>query len=299
MSNRSKYKEFIKNKTVSIFNEDWWLDITASDNWDAVLVEDKEREVISLAMPICKKSFLGMARLRMPVLSPRLEIIRASQYSNDQIYRDSTSEDEYKLFNQLREYNIRINLGLDDILVKYPQDHFRVTTRYTFQINRQNTPFDNPTANWSYNERQSCQQAEKILMLSSTGKLEVLYDILEKSDRNTFDFELWASLDKVLSERKRRKIITAVDSKRNIHAFNYLVWDRTTVISLITGRNLRAHPGAVPLAHRAGIDFALRQNLSYDFEGSMYKSVATFFSRLGGSPVAYPELSSIGLPFNK
>ena len=74
MNSKEKYRTFcLKNKSVPIFHKDWWLDaVCGVDNWDVILAENKNNEIIAV-LPFCiqKKIF---KYIKQPIYTHHLGI---------------------------------------------------------------------------------------------------------------------------------------------------------------------------------------------------------------------------------
>jgi lipid II:glycine glycyltransferase (peptidoglycan interpeptide bridge formation enzyme) len=96
------------------------------------------------------------------------------------------------------------------------------------------------------------------------------------------------------SARSAGQCFAAVDEKGQVHAAGFLVWDRKRAYYVAGGTDpvLRAS-GADSLLTWRMLQFAQERTKSFDFCGSVVKSIATFLRHFGAQLVPYYRISKL------
>ena len=106
-----------------------------------------------------------------------------------------------------------------------------------------------------------------------------------------YSYELLAGIDAVAAALGRRRMLFAADGAGRLLGAIYLVWDGRAVTNLASGYDRSTQQsGAMPLLFWRAIEWAHRQGLPFDFEGSDIEGVSEFFARFGGRMEPYHEI---------
>ena len=178
------------------------------------------------------------------------------------------------------------------------QNGFKQTTRYTYRFN----DIDNVDLIWKGMRKN---------IKSDINKAKKKYKLVVNKDSNIEDF---IALYKQTFERQKKdapykegdifklykeckkndkcKIFIAQDNDGCNYAGSFLVWDDSTIYYLLGGSdNKYRSTGAISLCIWEAINFAQKENKSFDFEGSMIPSISKYFRAFGAEQVPYFTLS--------
>ena len=301
MSNsKTLYREFCTNeKSIPIFSQAWWLDVTAGENdWDVVIVE-KNGEVLA-ALPYVKKSRLWLTSLVQPPLTPTLGpwlSKSTAKYSKILGQQKDLMEKLMEQVPHFHHYQQNWHYSQSNWLPFFWK-HFKQTTRYTYIL----PDLSNEGALWAAlqeNIRGDIRKALNRFRLRVRDDLNIAAFL--KLNRLVFDRQgirlpysesLVNSLDSACAKRSVRKIFIAEDTQGRLHAGVYLIWDENSAYYLMGGGDpeLR-NSGATSLCMWEAIKFASTLTKRFDFEGSMLEPVERFFRAFGAVQTPYFSVS--------
>ena len=276
----------------SIFEQPWWLDAVAPDQWAEATVE-KDGHILA-RMPYYKTSKFGFQMLGMPHYTQTLGCwIEETGAKNARKYARE-KELLTELIEKLPE-RANINIDLDhncDYLFPFVWKGCKVSVVYSYRLE----DLHDPEALWNGladNIRREIRKAEKILTVEEDHPIEDLLvlqnETFKRQGRSSKEYdELIKRLDEALLAHDARKLLCAVDGEGRIHAASYFVYDEKCCYFLIGGADPELHTsGASSLLMWEGIKFASTVSKSFDFEGSMIEPVERFFRAFGGVPTPY------------
>ena len=139
--------------------------------------------------------------------------------------------------------------------------------------------------------------ATEQLSITEASKIHPLYDLIEKTFISKkkpvpFSFEYLNRINQTLTELDKKRIFIAQDAEGKLHAGVYIVFDQTTAYCLLIGSDPQLRrSGAVQYLLWYAINWALRQRLHFDFEGSMLPSIYHSFQDFNPTLIPYHELS--------
>jgi len=143
------------------------------------------------------------------------------------------------------------------------------------------------------NIRSDIRKAEKSLEVRTELPMRSFLNVYEKTFHRQhlklpLQREFYFRLDDVLERHDQRRAFFAVDSKEQIHAVAYVVWDDERAYYLMGGADphLRSS-GASSLLLWKAIQFSATVAYSFDFEGSMLETIERFFRAFGGVQTPY------------
>lgn len=285
----------------NLFQESWWLDVVAPDEWDQALV--KRGGQVAARLPFVRKTRLGRTWLLQPKLTPCL----------GPWLRPSTAKlanrlaEEKELMQELIYALPRFDLFRQNFApeitywLPFYWRGFSQTTRYTYRL------FDltNPASLWAgvrHNVRREIRKARKIVQVRSDLDIDCFARVwaltfARQGARLPVSIDLLHRLDFACEKRNCRKMFFAEDAQGMIHAAAYIVWNEDCAYYLMAGGDpdLR-NSGAGSLVTWESISFASTVSRKFDFEGSMIEPIERFFRAFGATPVPYFSLSKQNRP---
>ena len=280
-----------------IFYQPWWLESVAPSSWDIVTVT-KGEEVVA-CFPYCYKVRLKKYRLiEMPPLTPYLGPI----YRNiDSKHVKKLGEEKKFLFQLLENFpkfdlfDIHIHPSFTNWLPFYWKG-FSQSTLYTYIVDG-NQSLDEIWKNTRENIRRNYRKAQKTLEIKESNNIDELLRIhkltFERQKKQLpYDPIILQRIFYSTSMRKQGKVLTAIDTKKQIHASVFIVWDSKTVYYLIgAGDPELRNSGANTLLLWESIKFANSTNRDFDFEGSMVENIERYFRAFGAIQKPYFNIS--------
>ncbi|MEM5469863.1 MAG: GNAT family N-acetyltransferase [Sulfitobacter sp.] len=297
--NRKKYRDLCDQESgFTLFQQAWWLDAVAEDNWDVLFVENAG-EILG-ANAFLRDSKLHYTLSQMPRLtqhigpwiSPKVE---PDGFRNDilrSIAKEVRSIDWWSQNWSTAETN----------WLPFYWEGFRQTTRYTHRIN----DVSDLKQLWS----QMSGSKRKAIQKARSEKFGLSFDVNPQVDE--FLELAWGTFTRqgmvppysrdfvrrivnAASERNRLRILIARDKNGEAHAGAFFVWDGETMYYLIGGSNpMHRASQAGSLCIWEGIRLASELGLSFDFEGSMIEPIEKYFRGFGTQRVPYFAISRVG-----
>jgi len=300
ISRINKYRALcVKEPSIPLFSQAWWLDATAGENaWDVALVE-KGGAVVA-AMPYVSRKRYGFTLIGQTALTqtlgPWLRETGGKSATRLAQHKDWMRE----LIDQLPSFHhFSQNWNwMNDNWLPFYWAGFTQTTRYTYILH----DLKDEDALWRglrENIRSDIKKATRKFNLCVRSDLPI-EDFL-KLNRMTFARQSMAlpyseafvkRLDRVCAERQARKIFIAKDEQDRCHAGVYIIWDNNSAYYLMGGGDpeLR-NSGATSLCMWEAIKFAATVTKRFDFEGSMIEPVERFFRAFGAQQTPYFTVS--------
>lgn len=275
-----------------VFQEPWWLDAVAPDQWGEITVKSGDRTIGRF--PYVARRHLGMLALKMPPLN---------QYLGPWIERGEGKyatrlAKEHRILQQLIErlpLHDSFEQSLAPNLTNWLPFHwagFKATVRYTYRIE----DLSNLEAIWRdlrENIRREVRKAERHLVVRDDLDLDRFMDVYAKTFqrqgiRVPYERDVVARVDEACRRHQAGKALFAVDAQERVHAVVYYVWNADTCFYLMSGADagLRSS-GATSLLVWEGIKLARTVSASFDFEGSMIPSVERFMRGFGSRQTPY------------
>ena len=300
MTNKLKYKNFCeKEKNITIFSKDWWLDSVCGKNgWDVVLVENDQEIIASFPYYKTKKFFIFNS-INMPPLTQTMGVY--IKYPSEQKYNNKLSF-EKKMMHKLIEGLPTVDLfsqNFDKSITNWLPFYWRgfeQTTRYTYRI--KDMPIEElekALGNDIRRRRKKCLEAG--VEVYESDDLKQFYSLNEMTFKrqglNTpYTFGFIENLYNKCKENNSVKIYFAKDKNGVNIATNFLVYDENTVYNLMSGIDTeRKDLGGMDLVLFESIKFALDKGCIFDFEGSMIESIETYYRNFGAIQKPYSNIS--------
>ncbi len=291
---KAAYIHLCETADVPIFMQNWWLDAVCREAWSVILVNNEKGE-IEAVLTFAKRQKWGLTTLSEPILTPFCGVW-FRQKTFEKQYDKIVYEKKYlqKLIEKLpfaHRYSFRLQTTLTDWQPFYWAS-WRQETRYTYRLAIENltTVFDDFNGNTKRNIRKSA----KYFTIESNDNFDKFLEINALTYKRQhisqpIPLPTWRAVERVLSEKKRRKLFFAKNTEGGIEAAIYIIFDDKTAYYLAggstdTGRSRGAMHG---LLARAIEEAAAAGCVVFDFEGSMLQGVEPFFRGFGGTLTPY------------
>ena len=297
MTNKEKYYAFCEiEKTIPLFSQAWWLDAVCADEWDVCLVE--KGGTIYASMPFHIKKRYGFTILCQPPLTQNLgPWIKSSTLKYDKILSQQKVLMEglieqlptYHYFNQNWHY-------MQTNWLPFYWKGFKQTTYYTYVI-EELIDLEYVFSNFGHAKRKNINKAEKIINVVFDISAEEFYKnhkmtLAKQGLKISYSFELFNKIYKAGYEHNSARTIAGYDSKNNLHAALFIIWDELSAYDLIStiDPDYRVY-GAASLLIKEVITFVSTITKKIDFEGSMIESVERSFRQFGAIQKPYFNVS--------
>lgn len=291
---QSAYIHLCDTADVPIFMQNWWLSAVCTEGWSVVLSYNEKGD-IEAALTFAKRKKWGLVTLSEPVLTPFCGVWwRQKTFKNHYEKISYQKKHLQKLIEQLpsaHRYSFRIQTTLTDWQPFYWAG-WRQETRYTYRLTIENlaTVFDNFNDNTKRNIRKAAQYFT-IQSDSDFDKFLEINDLTYKRQHisQPIPLPIWQAVERVLSEKNRRRIFFAQNTEGGLEAAIYVVFDNQTAYYLAGGSTEggRSRGAMHGLLARAIEEAAAAGCTIFDFEGSMLQGVEPFFRGFGGALTPY------------
>jgi hypothetical protein len=278
---KKKYSAFCKKKAsennIPIFSMPFWLDNIA-ENWDVILYE-KENKIVA-ALPFCLKGNLLTKRIYLPDLSFYQSIL----YFDEKMSNQEKKEISIALFKQLPpvlksyfkflpEYHF-INLKK----LNYEEEKYKTylikNNLEIKSINNNHQRYIQKGIKLNYNFKTSKDLEKSYLLINST--------FTKQKIKSKIGFAEFKKLNEWCDKHNCGQTIDCTDSNNNLLASLFYVEDNSTIYYLLSGYNLEyKNSGAMHYSLYKLIEYATKQNKTFNFCGSNKKSIAQFFEGFG------------------
>lgn len=301
MSNRDLYIDFFnQHSDICIFSSPWWLDtVCGKDNWDVVLVEDKNGCIIASFPYMVTKDMLGIKKISMPRLTQKLGpyII----YNANKISEMKKLGYEHEVYNQI----IHKFPKFDTFSINFDQQYknwlafywagFRQTSFYSYRISNIKN-HEIVFREYAKFKKQKIKKAQT-LKLKYDLDFNSFYDyfegvIKERGDKVSYSRDLFIRICKASYDHNSGRVFYCIDEKNNIHAVNLTVWDKNVAYYLVAMRkNEYRNSGGTEFLLDETIKYVSQFVNTFDFEGSMIQGVEESFRWYGAHQTEYYNIS--------
>ena len=278
----------------SLFQQPWWLDAVAPNQWNEVTVE-RGGEIVA-RLPYVIKKRKGLTILSMPqltqTLGPWLRPSKAKYAKQLSEQKDLMTE----LIQKLPRFDYffqNFHYSITNWLPFYWQG-FEQTTRYTYVLEN----LSDSQKMWDGmlpKIRTDIKKAQNRFGLGIRTDLGVdaFLDMNEltftrQGMKLPYSRDFVRRLDHACETHNARRVFFAQDKDSRIHAAVYTVWDENSAYYLMGGSDPdMRNSGANSLCMWEAIKFASTVTKKFDFEGSMIEPVERFFRAFGAKQIPY------------
>jgi lipid II:glycine glycyltransferase (peptidoglycan interpeptide bridge formation enzyme) len=286
------------NHSYTLFQEPWWLDAVAPDQWDEVVV--KRGTEVAARLPFLRRTKFGSTWLLQPKLTPYLGPWLRPTLAKLSNCLAEQKELMTELIDALPRFDLFRQCFSPDITYWLPfyWRGFYQTTRYTYRLSNL-TDLATIWAGFRPNIRLEIRKAERSLTIRDDLDLDYFLRVWQRTferqhSKLPVSKEQCYRIENACAKRGCRRIIFAEDIQGKVHAATYLVWNNKCTYYLMAGGDpeLRTS-GAGSLLMWEAIKFAATMSEHFDFEGSMIEPVERFFRAFGGTPTPYFSIQKL------
>lgn len=289
----------LATKGIPVFLSASWFDaLFGADAWE-VLLHQKKGNIIGF-MPYVlerKKSFRVLAQQMMsPYQGPWTIYPEGQKETNRISLQRDTMESIIQQLPNTDSLRINFHPDVQDVLAFHWND-FQHTTRYTYLIHP--TVKEKAWGNLRENIRREIRKAEKGLVIQESTAIDGLYALKQlvyaaKNEKYPIPESRLNSVWSWIQSTGNGQLLEVRDVKGNRQGMALFVWDDTCVYYL----HGATHPefktgGAMSLLLWKGIESAMQQGKSFNFEGSMVASIERYFRGFGGTLTPYYQVSKV------
>lgn len=276
----------------SVFEQPWWLDITAPGKWHEVTIE-KNGKVIARWPYVIEKGKIVNPPMTQTLgiwMEPSLkEPARGNSHLNHQ------KAVIFELTEKLPEH-VSVNVTLDSSLsyvLPFRWKGFRITPSFSYRLEDIKNIEDIDQKIASKTVQRHVKAAEKVVIAADNSQngIEHMLDL----NRMTFarqgrkppkDEALLKKIMEGSIENNCGQILLALGSDGRAHSGAFFLYDEKTCYYLLGGQDPEfKNDGSMNLVLRKGIDFAKDKSQNFDFEGSMIEGIENFFRQYGGRQI--------------
>lgn len=284
-----------RHATNSLFEEDYWLDVTAPGSWEKAEVK-RDGRVIG-RMPYVVKRRYGLTAVSTPRYTPWLGpwIETSGGKGANEIGH------QHEVLGQLVQGLPKAQRVLISCAPEYTNlmalhwAGYSLQFAYTYRLTDL-SDHDQLWRNMRDKTRNASRKAEKVTVVNTERTLEEVMPVLDKTyKRQGVDLSAsYATLERIeaaMAPRGQRTIYSAEDAKGRIHAFAYVVFDERHCFYLAGGGDPELRDsGGQTLAMWHAIKNAGSHSRIFDFEGSMLPGIEQFVRGFG--PVLTPRYAA-------
>lgn len=293
MSNKEIYCNYCKENAVPLFNQPFWWNTVAGEQWDVAIAEKGGNIVAALPYHIKTK---GVYKIILPPQLTQYTTLLLN-YPEGQKYASKIGfekEQITQIIEQLPQTDY-IELTLSPALTNwlpFKWEDYSETTRYTYLI-EDLSDLDAVFKGCKENIRREIKKAEKQLSVEITDDVDLFYKINQKTFerkkiKNPYSKYLFDKVDLSCADHNCKSIYVAKDAFGNIHGSIYIVWDHETSYYLAGGSDPEFRTsGAHSLLMWKAIQDASKRKQKFDFKGSMIEPVERFFRGFGAVQTPY------------
>lgn len=285
--------------TNSIFEEEWWLNAVAEDDWEKIVLTQNNGEVIA-SFPIYKSKRLGHKILTVPSLTQTLGI-----YIEDTGAKLTKKlEREKKIINSIIDklpHGYQVDFYLDannQYVLPFIWAGFRIEPMFSYRIEDLSN-LDNIWRGFKENIKTDIRKASKKVRVIEEKDIEKLIvmqrkTFLRQNRKFPLDESRIRNIDKAAKAHNAGVLLCAVDSDERIHSAAYFIFDDKRCYYIMGGGDPQyRNSGAMSLLIWEGIKIAAGRVKIFDFEGSMIEDIERFVRAFGAKPQVYYRVKKL------
>ncbi len=305
VSNKQKYALFCQETFVPLYSKPWYMDtVCGSENWDVWLFENGNQ--VMAAMPYYIENRGRLKHITKAPLAQNNGII--FNYAEN-LRTSSKQKFEEDVINAATEFIE--GLGVDVYEQQYMPTfknylpffwkRYSVIPRITYRI----TPDKTPEEIWSSfsskfkNQIKKGQRMTKKITEVSFDEFISLYEkvYIKQGVSCPFSRDFLLNYLTCCDKFSAGKMFCAIDINGDLSYSAYCVFDERNMYYILGGVNPdseKNNTGEALLYHC--ILYALQNNLTFDFEGSVIKGINHFFRKYEGNPTEYFRIRKVFNP---
>lgn len=286
-----------------VFCYTWWLDTVTKNDFKILVVKKNNKIVAGIILP-----FFESGRINEPYLTRTVGVL----------YKERGKESARKRLSMERRW---LNTLLDQVdinnVVQMCMHHnftdwlpfrwrgYKQTTRYTYIIDYLKTPVEKIQQDLSKGQKWYILKAiQNGLEVKEGNDIAVAYNhsclsFNRQSKKFPYSLTEVKILDEAVKKHGMRKIFHVIDKQGNIHAANYIVYNKKSAYHLLSGGDVqyRALGGHTLLLWHT-IEYFSDKVPIFNFGGSDIQSIEKHIRGFGGSQTQYFHIYNETLLFN-
>ncbi|MDL2221941.1 GNAT family N-acetyltransferase [Parabacteroides sp. OttesenSCG-928-N08] len=298
LSSKEKYRALcLEERSIPIFSRDWWLDVVCGEeNWEVLLVEEKERIVAAMPLYLRSKQMVTMPAYTQTMgpwfASPLDEQKYTGRLSDLQRYQKKLLAGLVNYPYFLQNFHHSVTDWLPFYWAGYKQ-----TTRYTYllpDISDMELLWKNMS---SHTRREITHAGEKHHItvrngVSTDDFIAIQRKTFERQGKEPPHLPVLKRLIEACRQRGQGDIWGGYDEQGQLHAAVFAVWQESCAYNLAAGGDPQLrHSGAHALVLWRVIQSMAQYTRQFDFEGSMLPGVEIFFRNFGSIQKPYFTIS--------
>lgn len=270
----------------SIFEQPWWLEAVAPNQWHCATVEENGQIVARL--PFVKKHNKGFSIVGMPdftqTIGPWVKI-----QSTNRVKSLTKKKDLYEALIRQLPPNNNIDIVLDasvEYYLPFKWHGFKIEPTISYRYSDL-SDLDAIFKGIKDSRRTVIKNAARDLVVKESDNIELLLEM----QRKTFERqgrslpgseEVTKRLDQACREHNASFMLVAYDKEDHLHAASYFVYDQNVCYYILSGADPEyRNSGAGSLLIWEGIKRASELSKAFDFEGSNIIDIEKNFRTFG------------------
>ena len=293
MTNKERYIEWAGQQDyVPISMMPWWMDaVCAGKEWDALLVEDEDGQIIG-AMPYLLRKRAWHKFIVMPQLSQIGGIwvtpeVTADNWKTAEVCRLLKEQLDHMGLAYYYQQYLPGSLCVDAMRAL----GFKTRERVTYRM-EDLSDLDAVINSFSKNKKRQLQKALS-LHVERTMEVEDFYRFVTRcfhlrKRKCSYSREFLLVLERKARRLGQCGILSICNADGQVYAAAMVVWDKHYLYYLIPVYDpLFQESGASALLALEAMKLAREKHVLFDFEGSMERGVANHYKQFGAKPVPY------------
>lgn len=281
--------------TNSLFEQPWWLDAVAPNQWHEITLTDKEEIIARWVYTTCK------GQISMPPFTQTLGFWISDTVMQQEHQFHKQKEIITQLINHLPAVNIKTALDpANHYFLPFLWNRFTIRPYITYRIHNLND-LDNVYHNFSKVAQKNIRSASHKVTIQAIDDISLLYRLLVKTfalqkRACPFSETCLKRLYEAAKMHQAAKLLFAIDEAQNVHSGVLYVYDERTCYYLVSGTDPQFRSvGSNSLLIWEGIQWAAKNSKVFDFEGSVIEGIENFVRQFGGFPTVYYEVRRLSL----
>ena len=286
-----------RNETKSIFHEQWWIDNLAGNNeWGYAEIFEDKKCIASLPWIKIKNRF-GKDIVCQPIWTQNLGPWISPPLKNTSYIKEISRQHLLmgQLIEKLPNFDHFVQSFMPEVTNALPfyWRGYDIRILYTYRLfNLQET--ERIWKSMRSQVRHNINKAKKLgIKVEESNDIDALYELLKKTYKKqnlclSEPKEFLKRLYNCCIKNNAGSLFLARDKNNNIHSGLFLIYNKYCAYNLIPASDpFYKNSGAHSLIIWNAINFAKNKSNIFDMEGSMIKSVETFYRSFGAIQVPY------------
>ncbi|MBF0227812.1 MAG: hypothetical protein HQK76_20385 [Desulfobacterales bacterium] len=275
-----------------VFCYSWWLEAVTKNDFQILVVKENQRIVAGIILPFYSAKrvnepyltrTIGVLYKKIEVESPRKRLSKERKWLNALLDR----------VNKDRFVQMCLHHNFTDWL-PFRWRGYQQTTRYTYIVDYRLATLEEIWKNISKKRKYSIQKAIKNnLRVAEGGDMVSVYkfsclSFARQGKKFPYSLKDLQALDDAVRARGKRMIFKVVDASQQIHAMNYVVYQRKSAYHLLIGGDPQVRSmGGLTLLLWGTIKYFSDKVSIFNFGGSDIQPIEEHIRGFGGMQKQY------------